>query len=267
MDFKILLYIQGFIVAIIFTIAIVLWYRINNENPTLYKCRHAINFILMLALVLVIKAFRIMPDPHSIRLILQHFLTTAIAIGFFFEIKKAYKKNWSRRKKELDQIMNLDVENPIKEELNREVIKPELKRLGGLRKLIQEENEKLEKKKEKLEEWDDKLGDLKDDLEIEKEKLTKLRKELKFRENELKDSEESLGTKEKKLEKKEKTHKKREQKLKEKRNEIQQINKKIEEEEKDIDKKMKTMKLLEEDVNDKKEDMVREQKKLEELKK
>ena len=68
MDFQLLLYTQGFIIAIIFTIAVILWYRINNENPTLYKCRHAINFILMITFILVIKAFRVDIDLSKLGL-------------------------------------------------------------------------------------------------------------------------------------------------------------------------------------------------------
>ena len=116
MDLITLLYVQGFVVAVIFSIAVVLWYRINNENPTLYRCRYAVNFILMIAFILIIKAFRILPDPQNIRYLLQHFLTAIVAIGFFFEIKKVYKKNLLRRRNELEQVMNIDVENPIKKE-------------------------------------------------------------------------------------------------------------------------------------------------------
>jgi len=263
MDFKILVYIQRFIVVAVFTAATIIWYNINNERPTLYKCRHAVKFILMMTFILVIKAFSILPDPQNIRLLLQHLLTTVIAIGFFFEIKKVYKKNILRRKKEIEQV----VENPVKKEVHKEIIRPELKRLGGLRKLILTENEKLEKKKENLEEWEDKLGDLKDDLEIEKEKLKDLNKEIKLKEKELQKMDEHLQTRHKKVEKKEKNYGKKELKLKEKLNEIKEVNQKIEEERKDIDKKVDTMKLLEEDIKDKKEDIVREKKKLEELKK
>lgn len=266
MDFNILLQVQGFVIVAIFTIAVILWYRVSNENPTLYKCRHAINFILMITFILVIKAFSVLPDPQNIRYLLQHFLTAIVALGFFFEIKKVYKKNILRRKKELDQIMNLDVENPVKKELNREIIKPELKRLAGLRKLIIDENDALEKKKEKLEKWEDKLGDLRDDLELEKNRLTDSNKELRDREKELKNLEKELSERKEKVEKKEQTYGKREQKLVEKREEIKKVNQQIEEEKKDIEKTVNTMKLLEEDIKDKKSDIVEEQKKLEELK-
>jgi len=257
MNLKILLYSQGFIVIIIFTAAVLIWRNINNENPTLYKCRHAINFILMITLVLVIKGLSILPDPGNIRILFQHALTAIISFGFFIEAKKVYKKSFLRRKKELEQVVNLDVENPIKEEINREIIKPELKKLDKLKKDIFDENQKLNRRKEKLEKWNDKLSDLKYELKGEKENLLQLKRDLDFKQKEIKSLEESLDKKEKTVGKKEADYGKKEQKLKQKRNELKEIKQHIKEERDDIDRKIKTMDLLEKDIKDKKNDLKR----------
>ncbi len=267
MDFTIIFYISGFCVAALFTIATIIWWKINNENPTLYKCRHALNYILLIAFIFMVRAFRIIPDPQSIRLMLQHLLLALVALGFFFEIKRIYKKNLIKRKKELEQVINLDVENPLKDELSREVIKPELKKLEGLRNLIQNENKILEQKKAKLEKWEDKLEDLNNELTLEKRKLIQLNKELKAKEKELKNMDVSLENRKRKVEQKEKNYRKKEDKLKKKRDEIKKISSMIEDEKRNIEKKIKKLKLIEADIKDQKEDIKREQKKLKELKK
>ncbi|MBU4501625.1 MAG: tektin family protein [Nanoarchaeota archaeon] len=260
MDYTLLLYLQRFIVATLFAAAVFLWYKISNENPALYKSRHAIKFVLMVAFILIIKALLVLPDPGNVRFILQHLLMSVLALGFFFEIKKVYKKNIAIRKKEI-KIDNMETELVQK----TPVLKP--KRSEGLKNLIQQHKDrKLEKKTEKLEQWEDKLGDLKDDLGIEKEKLLRLNKELEVKEKQLSLFEGSLSTREKKLQKKELVHGKKEEELKQKTEEIHSIKNKIKEEQKDIDRKIKTMSLLEEDIKDKKEDIQIEQKKLEKLK-
>lgn len=260
MDFSLLLKVQGFVSALLFITAVVFWYKIKNGK--LLKCKRVVNFALMISFVLLIKALNILPDPGNGRMILQHLFQTVIALGLFFEARKIYNQNFFQRKEELKELAR----NPLQDDFAKVIVEPELRKLGGLRKLIKKEHEELDKKMDDLEKRESKLLETKEEIETEKERIEELKKELDKKEKRFKILDKDLEKRNKNVKKKEKNYGKKEEVLIKKRKEIAQLKKEMEEEKKEVDKQIRTLNLLEEDLKDQKEDIQIEQKKLKELK-
>jgi chromosome segregation ATPase len=172
-DFDYFTGLHGIIASLLFLIAIFAWQTSNKEDTRLNRLVSLVFFIGFIFIIRQLSLSQNSPElrwAYNIGLVVVSFLIAAVSLN-------AYRKSRAERLLTLKEIVNINLENPLKNEINREVIRPEIQRLESLRKESGQKEKQLAKIREILDEREDKLNDLKEELEEKREALEKEQKE------------------------------------------------------------------------------------------
>ncbi|MBS3095522.1 hypothetical protein J4231_02490, partial [Candidatus Woesearchaeota archaeon] len=139
---------QGFFTVILFIAIIFLWTGLGNEKYNV-KSRKMLLIMLFLAIPFLGRAFGFMDSymkEMMFAVVLLQFIIISLMMMYGLMLYERLRK---ARVDELEGIVNTKV--PIKDDINREIILPEIMRLGRVRSSISNETRAVEKlKKEHL---------------------------------------------------------------------------------------------------------------------
>ena len=172
-DFDYFTGLHGIIASLFFLIAIFVWQTSNKEDTGLNRLIYLVFFIGFIFIIRQLSLSQNSPElrwAYNIGLVVVSFLIAAVSLN-------VYRKSRAERLVTLKEVVNINLENPLKDEINREVIRPEIQKLESLRKELGQKEKQLAKLRDVLDEREDKLNDLKEELEEKSEALKNEQKE------------------------------------------------------------------------------------------